>query len=93
MIREGLNILDAHSKSTIMIGDRMDTDIQVGAEAGLGTILVLGRGARRGGRSLPVPTVADRGLGGRPDRRTLGSVAAAYDVVSASAARKALAQS
>ncbi len=41
MIREGLNILDAHSKSTIMIGDRMDTDIQAGAEAGLGTILVL----------------------------------------------------
>jgi NagD protein len=41
MIREGLNILGAHSKSTIMIGDRMDTDIQAGAEAGLGTILVL----------------------------------------------------
>ncbi len=41
MIREGLNILGAHSKSTIMVGDRMDTDIQAGAEAGLGTILVL----------------------------------------------------
>lgn len=41
MIREGLNILGAHSKSTVMIGDRMDTDIQAGAEAGLGTILVL----------------------------------------------------
>jgi len=46
MIREGLNILDAHSKSTIMIGDRMDTDIQAGAEAGLGTILVLSGVAR-----------------------------------------------
>lgn len=41
MIREGLDILDAHSKTTIMIGDRMDTDVQAGAEAGLGTILVL----------------------------------------------------
>ena len=41
MIREGLNILGAHSKTTIMIGDRMDTDVQAGVEAGLGTILVL----------------------------------------------------
>ena len=41
MIREGLNILGAHSRSTVMIGDRMDTDIQAGVEAGLGTILVL----------------------------------------------------
>ena len=41
MIREGLNILDAHSKSTIMIGDRMDTDIIAGVEAGVETILVL----------------------------------------------------
>ena len=41
MIREGLNILGAHSKTTVMIGDRMDTDIQAGAEAGLETILVL----------------------------------------------------
>lgn len=41
MIREGLNILGAHSKTTVMIGDRMDTDVQAGVEAGLGTILVL----------------------------------------------------
>jgi NagD protein len=41
MIREGLNILGAHSKTTVMIGDRMDTDIQAGVESGLGTILVL----------------------------------------------------
>lgn len=41
MIREGLNILGAHSKTTVMIGDRLDTDIQAGVEAGLGTILVL----------------------------------------------------
>ncbi len=48
MIREGLNILGAHSKTTVMIGDRMDTDIQAGVESGLGTILVLSGVARLG---------------------------------------------
>jgi NagD protein len=41
MIRSALNTLDAHSESTMMIGDRMDTDIVAGLEAGLETILVL----------------------------------------------------
>jgi NagD protein len=41
MIRSALNALDAHSESTVMIGDRMDTDIVAGLEAGLETILVL----------------------------------------------------
>jgi NagD protein len=41
MIREGLRRLDAHSESTVIIGDRMDTDIAAGTEAGLKTILVL----------------------------------------------------
>jgi NagD protein len=41
MIRSALNSLDAHSESTVMIGDRMDTDIVAGLEAGLETILVL----------------------------------------------------
>jgi NagD protein len=41
MIREGLAILGAHSSSTIMVGDRMDTDILAGVEAGLETVLVL----------------------------------------------------
>jgi NagD protein len=41
MIRSALNTLDAHSESTVMIGDRMDTDIVAGLEAGLETILVL----------------------------------------------------
>jgi len=36
-----LNTLDAHSESTAMIGDRMDTDVVAGIEAGLQTILVL----------------------------------------------------
>jgi NagD protein len=41
MMRTALNSLDAHSEETAMIGDRMDTDIVAGLEAGLETILVL----------------------------------------------------
>jgi NagD protein len=41
MMRTALNTLDAHSESTAMIGDRMDTDVVSGLEAGLQTILVL----------------------------------------------------
>jgi len=48
MIREGLNILGAHSKSTVMIGDRMETDILAGIKSGLETILVLSGATDRG---------------------------------------------
>jgi NagD protein len=41
MMRTALNTLDAHSESTAMIGDRMDTDVVSGLEAGMQTILVL----------------------------------------------------
>jgi NagD protein len=41
MMRTALNTLEAHSEQTAMIGDRMDTDIVSGLEAGLETILVL----------------------------------------------------
>ena len=41
MMRSALNAIDAHSETTAMIGDRMDTDIVAGIEAGLETILVL----------------------------------------------------
>jgi NagD protein len=41
MMRSALNALDAHSESTAMVGDRMDTDMVAGMEAGLETILVL----------------------------------------------------
>ena len=40
MMRSALNRLGAHSETTIMIGDRMDTDIITGLEAGLRTVLV-----------------------------------------------------
>jgi NagD protein len=41
MMRSALNTIEAHSETTAMIGDRMDTDIVAGLEAGLETILVL----------------------------------------------------
>jgi NagD protein len=41
MIRSALNALDAHSESAAMVGDRMDTDIVAGLEAGLEAVLVL----------------------------------------------------
>src|SRR5690242_1103378 len=41
MMRSALNAIDAHSETTAMIGDRMDTDVVSGIEAGLETILVL----------------------------------------------------
>jgi NagD protein len=36
-----LNHLQAHSEETVMVGDRMDTDIIAGVISGMGTILVL----------------------------------------------------
>ena len=41
MFRSALNRIEAHSESTMMVGDRMDTDVVAGIEAGLETILVL----------------------------------------------------
>jgi NagD protein len=41
MFRSAMNRIEAHSESTIMIGDRMDTDVVAGIEAGLETVLVL----------------------------------------------------
>ncbi len=41
MMRSALNQLEAHSESTVMVGDRMDTDIVSGLEAGIRTVLVL----------------------------------------------------
>jgi len=41
MMRSALNRIEAHSETTVMVGDRMDTDIISGLEAGLRTVLVL----------------------------------------------------
>ncbi len=41
MFRSAMNKIGAHSENTGMIGDRMDTDIIAGIEAGLHTVLVM----------------------------------------------------
>jgi NagD protein len=41
MMRTALNYLGIHSEETMMIGDRMDTDIVAGVESGMMTTLVL----------------------------------------------------
>ncbi len=40
MMRSALNNIGAHSEHTVMIGDRMDTDVKSGLEAGMRTVLV-----------------------------------------------------
>jgi NagD protein len=41
MMRSALNAIDAHSETSAMVGDRMDTDVVSGLEAGMHTVLVL----------------------------------------------------
>ena len=41
MMRSALNAIDAHSETSAMVGDRMDTDIVSGLEAGMHAVLVL----------------------------------------------------
>ncbi|HZC26776.1 MAG TPA: HAD-IIA family hydrolase [Actinopolymorphaceae bacterium] len=47
MMRSALNQVEAHSETTAMVGDRMDTDVISGIEAGLMTVLVLSGVTRR----------------------------------------------
>ena len=46
MMRSALNRIDAHSETTVMVGDRMDTDVIAGLEAGMRTVLVLSGSTR-----------------------------------------------
>jgi NagD protein len=41
MMRTALNTIDSHSEESVMVGDRMDTDMVAGTESGMETILVL----------------------------------------------------
>ncbi len=47
MTRTALRKIEAHSENSVMIGDRMDTDVILGTEGGLETVLVLTGIARR----------------------------------------------
>ena len=47
MMRSALRHLGVHSEDTIIVGDRMDTDIIAGIESGMETILVLSGVTRR----------------------------------------------
>ncbi|PWH05782.1 TIGR01457 family HAD-type hydrolase [Brachybacterium endophyticum] len=41
MMRTALNRIGGHSETSVMIGDRMDTDVKSGLEAGMRSVLVL----------------------------------------------------
>ena len=47
MMRMALKHIGAHSENTVMVGDRMDTDVIAGVQSGLETILVLSGVTRR----------------------------------------------
>ncbi|MEA4909231.1 MAG: HAD family hydrolase [Chloroflexi bacterium] len=47
MMRTALNYLQVHSEDTIMVGDRMETDMAAGVQSGMETILVLSGMTRR----------------------------------------------
>ncbi len=69
MFRSAMNRIEAHSESTVMVGDRMDTDVVAGIEAGLETILVLtGSTTPRADRAVPVPAEPGPRLDRRPGR-------------------------
>ena len=69
MMRSALNAIEAHSETTVMVGDRMETDVKSGLEAGTshdpGPHRLDPAGA---GRSVPLPAYASRRLRRRPDR-------------------------
>ena len=75
MFRSAMNRIDAHSEKTVMVGDRMDTDVVAGIEAGLETILVLTGSTRREEVTrFPVPSEPDPRLDRRRDRVDLNQL-------------------
>ncbi|MEU7555480.1 HAD-IIA family hydrolase [Streptomyces sp. NPDC044571] len=71
MMRTGLNAIGAHSESSAMIGDRMDTDVLAGLEAGMQTFLVL----------TGLTTTADTEKFPYRPTRTVSSIADLVDLV------------
>ncbi len=68
MMRSALRAIGAHSETTVMIGDRMDTDIVAGIEAGVQTVLVLSGIPRSDGGKLSFSSHPHRRVSGRPCR-------------------------
>jgi ribonucleotide monophosphatase NagD (HAD superfamily) len=64
MMHSALRAIDAHSASTVMMGDRSDVDIVALLEAGMETLLVLPGISTRAGRwVLRLPPVPHRPAG------------------------------
>ena len=59
MMRTALGLIGGDPRTTVMVGDRMDTDIIGGVEAGLRTILVLSGCTRRADEVRPFPYQPD----------------------------------
>jgi NagD protein len=66
MMRSALNRIEGHSETTVMTGDRMDTDVISGLEAGLRTVLVLS-GSTSGGEIERYPYRPTRVVGSIAD--------------------------
>lgn len=71
MFRSAMNRINAHAETTVMIGDRMDTDVVAGIEAGLETILVLSGSTRE----TDIPRYPYR------PTRVLGSIADVVELI------------
>ena len=71
MMRTGLKMLGIHSAETVMIGDRMDTDVISGIESGLDTVLVLsGVSTRETVKDYPYrPRLILNGVGEIPPKK------------------------
>ena len=80
MFRCAMNRIDAHSENTAMIGDRMDTDIVAGIEAGLDTSWCSPARPTGRHRAVPVPAQPDAELDRRRDRTHLIDVEIAPEV-------------
>lgn len=71
MMRTALHMLDTHSGDSVMIGDRMDTDIIAGIESGMTSVLVLsGVSTRENIKTFPYrPNYILNGVGDIPTKK------------------------
>lgn len=71
MMRTALHMLDTHSGESVMIGDRMDTDVIAGIESGMTSVLVLsGVSTRENIKTFPYrPNYILNGVGDIPNKK------------------------